>query len=67
MTTVADLELGFARLGAILGPCAHLEAVPVCLLLTSEIVAWALPWLRDRQLPAGWADHNGPATGEHGE
>jgi hypothetical protein len=53
MTTVADAELGFARLGAVLGPCAHPGAVPVNLLVTGERVAWLCPGC-GRQLPAGW-------------
>lgn len=53
MTAIADLEVGFARLGAILGPCNHPDAVPVELLLTGEVVAWLCPDC-DRQLPAGW-------------
>lgn len=48
----ADAELGFARLTAVLGPCAHPDAVPVEL-ATGEIVAWLCPAC-DRQLPAGW-------------
>jgi hypothetical protein len=53
MSTMADVELGFARLGAILGPCAHEGAVPVELLVTRELVAWLCPAC-DAQLPAGW-------------
>jgi hypothetical protein len=53
MTTFADLELGFARLAAILGPCAHPDAIPVDLLLTGETVAWLCPAC-GTQLPAGW-------------
>ena len=60
MSTVADLELGFARLHAMLGSCAHAGAVPVDLLLTGEIVAWLCPDC-GRQLPAGWAC---PAPGQ---
>jgi hypothetical protein len=54
MTTMAGMALGFERLSAILGPCAHLHAVPVELLLTGELVAWLCPGC-GRQLPAGWA------------
>lgn len=63
MATMAEMELGFARLSAILGPCAHPDAVPVELLLTGEVVAWLCPCC-GRQLPAGWGTvaeiHAGP-------
>ena len=52
MTTMADMALGFARLSAILGPCAHPGAEPVDL-LTGERVAWVCPDC-DAPLPAGW-------------
>jgi len=53
VVTVADIELGFARLGAVLGPCAHPDAVPVES-LAGTVVAWLCPAC-DRQLPAGWS------------
>ncbi len=53
MTTMADVGVGFARLSAVLGPCAHPGAVPVDLLLTGETVAWLCPGC-DVQLPPGW-------------
>jgi len=52
VTTMADLELGYARLSAVLGPCAHAGAVPVNI-ASGETVAWLCPGC-DRQLPAGW-------------
>lgn len=52
--TVAQMNAGFARLGAALGPCAHAGAVPVDLLVTGERVAWLCPGC-GTQLPAGWA------------
>ena len=53
MNTMAEVELGFARLAAILGPCSHPGAVPVET-LTGELVAWLCPDC-DVRLPAGWA------------
>jgi hypothetical protein len=58
MSTVADMELGMARLQAAFGPCAHPDAVPVDL-LTGEIVAWLCPDC-GRRLQARWAE---PPTG----
>ena len=54
MASVRDLELGFARLGAVLGPCAHPDAEPVKLLMTGETVAWVCLECY-AQLPANWA------------
>ncbi len=54
MATMADMELGFARLSAALGPCAHPEAVPVDA-VTGDVVAWLCPGC-DAQLPAAWSD-----------
>lgn len=48
-----QMALGFARLNALIGLCAHASAVPVDLLLTGERVAWICPEC-DTQLPAGW-------------
>jgi hypothetical protein len=53
VTTAADLALGFARMAAAIGPCAHAGAVPVET-LTGEVAAWPCPAC-DAQLPAGWA------------
>jgi hypothetical protein len=53
MTSMADAELGFARLAAVLAPCAHAEAEPVDLLVTGETVAWVCLDC-DATLPAGW-------------
>jgi hypothetical protein len=53
VATVADLAVGFARLQAILGPCAHQDAEPVTLLATGELVAWLCAQC-DTKLPAGW-------------
>lgn len=56
MPTIAEMELGFARLSAALGPCAHPDAVPVEA-LTGEVVAWLCPAPDcGRQLPATWAE-----------
>lgn len=52
MGSVRDLELGFARLGATLGPCAHPNAEPVDL-VTGERVAWVCPAC-PAELPADW-------------
>ena len=52
MATMADLELGFAHLAAMLGPCSHADAVPVES-LAGETVAWLCPSC-DIQLPVGW-------------
>ena len=50
--SMADMAAGFARLGAVLGSCAHPDAEPVDL-ITGERVAWLCPEC-DAQLPAGW-------------
>lgn len=50
--SMRDMELGFARLGAIMGPCSHADAEPVDLLLTGERVAWVCPC--GAELPADW-------------
>jgi hypothetical protein len=52
-TSTADMADGFARLGAVLGPCAHKDAEPVDLLVTGERVAWTCPDCPAR-LPADW-------------
>lgn len=57
--SVRDMALGFAHLSAVLGPCSHVNAEPVELLLTGERVAWLCPECEER-LPAGWQ----PATGD---
>lgn len=44
MGTMADAELGLARLAAILGPCSHPAAVPVDA-LTGESRRVAVPAL----------------------
>ena len=54
MPTWAEMEAGFARLAALLGPCAHPAAVPVET-LAGELVAWLCPAC-DLRLPAGWAE-----------
>ena len=51
--SMKDVELGFARLTATLGPCAHQGAEPVDLLVTGERVAWVCPEC-GAELPAGW-------------
>jgi hypothetical protein len=53
VTTLADLEVGFARLAALIGPCAHPATVPVETVLTGELVAWLCPGC-DSQLPAAF-------------
>lgn len=50
--SMADMALGFARLGAAVGPCAHPDAEPVDL-TTGERVAWVCPDC-PADLPAGW-------------
>ena len=55
VSTIADLELGFARLSAAIGPCAHPGAVPVALSGTGAVVAWLCPGCGAR-LPARWAE-----------
>jgi hypothetical protein len=51
--STADMADGFARLGAVLGPCAHKDAEPVDLLVTGERVAWTCPEC-PAKLPADW-------------
>lgn len=51
--SMKDVELGFARLTATLGPCAHQGAEPVDLLVTGERVAWVCPKC-GAELPADW-------------
>jgi hypothetical protein len=51
--TMAQMALGFARLSAMLGPCAHPAPVPVRLLVTGELMAWLCPDC-DTRLPAEW-------------
>lgn len=53
MSTRSDLELGCARLSAILGPCWHADAVPVESSVTGEILAALCPDC-GRQLPVAW-------------
>jgi hypothetical protein len=57
---MAEFELGCARLTAMLGPCAHPDAVPIKLLLTGELVAWLCPAC-DTPLPAEWGPAGPPA------
>jgi hypothetical protein len=58
MGTMADAELGFARLTAVLGPCAHPDAVPVELAATlgTAQLAAAIEAARLIQLTIGPGD-----------
>lgn len=50
---MAGMALGFARLAAAMGGCAHANAEPVDLLVTAERVAWICPEC-PAELPANW-------------
>ena len=51
--SMKDVQLGMTRLASAMGGCAHLNAVPVDLLVTGERVAWVCPDC-PAELPAGW-------------